>query len=186
MDIRKSNIEGNNNFVIQGDNNTITLDNSFSANLMPQNENDEKTIRLLMHNMNVYLMDNYFQRGPQRINTKIITIYDLWNAIINSSTFCIYNQELNSAVRIFFEAWSDIVTRGSIYYSLSSTPTDYVFGGGNAEFDMFNNSEEERFFNEVLNKWGQIYDKYRDMIQCIKKYYVIDFNDIDGNLFVYP
>ena len=58
MDIRKSNIEGNNNFVIQGDNNTITLDNSFSANLMPQNESDEKTIRLLMHNMNVYLITN--------------------------------------------------------------------------------------------------------------------------------
>lgn len=184
MDIRKNNIEGNNNIVIQGDNNNISLWTIVSSDSTPHNVNNEKNVRLLMQHMNVYLMDDYFQREPQRVNTKIIVIHDLWNAIINSSTYCIYNQELDSAIRDFFDIWSDIISRGYVYYSPSNTPTDYVFGGGKAEFDLFNNHDEECFFKEMLHKWKLIYDKYKIMIQCIKQHYVIDFNDIVKELTV--
>ena len=185
MGIRNNNIKGDNNIVIQGDNNNISLGTIVSANSTLQDENDEKNVRWLMQNMNVYLMDNYFQRGPQRVNTKIIVIHDSWSAIINSSTYCVYNQELDFAIRDFFDIWSDIISRGYVYYSPSDTPTDYVFGGGKAEFDMFNSNDEERFFGEMLHKWGQIYDKYNKMMQCIKQYYVIDFDDIVDELKAY-
>lgn len=63
-----------------------------------QLKNDEKYVRLLMHYMNVFVMQKYFERGPARIEHRVVDIFDFWTGIINSPDFKIYDTELNDAI----------------------------------------------------------------------------------------
>lgn len=147
-----------------------------------QIKNDEKYIRLLMHNTNVYLIEQYFERGPQRIDTRVVLMRDIWYNIINSPDFIIYDKELSKAITGFFDPWNKIIVEGQTFYFTSNTPGDYVFGGGGAQFDMFRNSEESAFFDKLIFVWNELYQNFRAMIDFVKTRYVIDFEDIDDSL----
>lgn len=177
-----------NRFDILGGNNMIApnatqvVQNIYYANtndVEARHSSDERTILHLMRYMNVLLMDSYFERGPARIDKKVITIHDAWNEILSSSTFVIYDEELRVRVKEFFTAWHALIAIGSMHYFFSNNGMDFVFGvGGGAEFDAFKNDEEEQCFDELLKRWHPLFLLFTSMMDCIKQRYVIDFSDV--------
>lgn len=137
---------------------------------------DETIVRKLMRSMNMDMMESYFSIGPSRVKGQVFDIYNAWNNIINSSTFCIFDKELKQAIMTFYFTWDEIIRKGIPYYSPSHIAGDFVFG--HAEFDMFDSPEQEQCFDEIMLKWNSTALKFRDMMQFIKERYVIDWNDV--------
>ena len=139
-------------------------------------DSDEATVRKLMRYMNADLMDAYFRIGPARVKGKVFDIHDAWDGIIHASTFCIYDKKLRDTILKFYFAWDKIIQKGIPYYSPSRTPGDFVYG--QAEFDMFDSPEQEQCFNEIMQKWYGTALQFRDMMECIKHKYIIDWEDV--------
>lgn len=139
-------------------------------------ERDETTIRNLMRHMNVPLMDDYFGRGPARVKSKIFDMHDAWNVIINDSTFIIYNRRLSNLVHDFFDTWHSMVLNSLAHYEDSNTPGDVVFG--QAEFDLFRNQQQMCDFDNLICGWETLNVKFTAMIDCIKRKYIIDWEDV--------
>lgn len=158
------------------------LNNKLKSMTEAQKKNDEKYVKLLMHYMNVFVMQEYFERGPQRIDHRVVDIYDYWARIINSPDFKIYDAELLGAIKRFFESWNSLMKSAGLYYSQSNTPTDYVFAEGRAEFEMLRTKDEEDFFDDLVAKFPTWFKLFTEMLEAIKDRYVIDFDDIDETL----
>ena len=139
---------------------------------------DEKTVRHLMRYMNVLLMDAYFDRGPARVDLRILSIHDACYEIITSSSFVLYDENLRSKVNRFFDSWNNLLLLGSKYYSASNNGQDVVFGEGHAEFDTFKDRDEEDCFDEIMGRWNAVADLFKAMMDCIKQKYVIDYGDV--------
>jgi len=136
---------------------------------IPEEYKGERWLFELLKNFSFYLMDGYFDRMPCRFDTRVITMFDSWNGIINSSVYHINNEELRQRINEFYQPWKDICEFGWKYYSTSSNGTDYVFYG--AEFDVFKDHEYEMAFERVKNMIVTLYPKYKAFVEFLDNNY---------------
>ena len=129
----------------------------------------ERWLFELLKHFSFYLMDDYFYRMPCRFDTRVITMFDFWNGIINSSVYHINNEELRQRINEFYQPWKNICEFGGKYYSPSNNGTDYVFYG--AEFDMFNDPEKEMAFERVKDMIVALYPKYKAFVEFLDNNY---------------
>ena len=52
-------------------------------------------------------MDDYFERMPCRFDVRVITMFDSWDRIINSSVYYIDNDKLKEWLNDFYQSWKD-------------------------------------------------------------------------------
>lgn len=170
------NINGGNNVIAP---NATTVEQHFhivAGSTKAKISSDEKTVRHLMKYMNVRLMDAYFDRGPARVDIRILSIHDACHEIMASSSFVIYDEDLRRKINHFFDSWNTLLLLGSKYYFASNNGRDVVFG--HAEFDMFKDRDEEDCFDEIMGRWDTVTDLFKAMMDCIKQKYVIDYSDV--------
>lgn len=122
-----------------------------------QKENDEKTVRQLMHYMNVDVMREYFRNGPCRIDHRVVDIAEFWSGITKSPRYVIYDKVLKKSIGDFFELWEKMIDTGACFYFMSNNGFQYVFGTRQPVFNGFGTPNEENAFKYLTSKWGNAF-----------------------------
>ena len=137
---------------------------------------NEKWLKELLEHFNVYLMDQYFQDMPERVRADLLTSYDCWSGIINSSAFIIHDAELLRLIQQFHQQWGKIVSFGCKYYFTSPNPQYYRFE--QYQLDTFRTSEAQEAFEQIAQMVLQLQPVYKTLIDYIKEHYPdIDFDE---------
>lgn len=138
-----------------------------------------KWLNELFTHINVHHINEYLQNGSVRIRTDVITWHDFWSGIISTPPFVLYDTQLDSYVREFYTAWTEIVEFGSKYYSLDEQDCRYYkfFGYKSDEFDTL---QDEQAFDEIVDKICGLRPKFDKMIDYVKRNYLLDLDALSS------
>lgn len=134
---------------------------------------DNQTVLNLFTYFSTDLMDNYLHQNPGNIDSRIVLICDYWDAMINASSFKIYNPMTDKAIRDFYEPFSRLIHEGGMYYGPHDiNPQMYHFFG--YEHDAFISREKEKKFYEFADRISQLQPLYKIMMDHIKNEYPLN------------
>lgn len=142
-------------------------------------DNDIKWLTTLFSNFSIYRVEKYLDNSPEQVEDIIFESHDIWNKIINSMTFRLYQPELKELVLDFYSTWHEIVKKGLNYYGPSKVPNYFTFYGYAA--DMFKTSEHEKVFFEICKKMDDMKQTLSKLVEYVKDHYEIDFDTLSRN-----
>lgn len=141
---------------------------------------DKQTLTNLFSYFSTNVMDNYLRQEPTDIDTRVTTIKDYWDIIINASSFVIYNAETDRLIRDFYNPFAAIISDGGMDYGPNEmNPHLYRFWG--YKHDSFTTTEREKKYYEYVNRIRKLAPLYTAMIDHIKKVYKLDLASLSGN-----
>lgn len=139
-------------------------------------DNDVKWLTTLFSNFSIYRMEKYLGNSPEQVEDIIFESHDIWNKIITSMAFRLYQPELKGLVLDFYTTWHEIVQKGLNYYGPSKVPNYFTFYGYAA--DMFKTSEHEKTFFEIYKQMDDMKQKLLKLIEYVKEHYEIDLDTL--------
>ena len=137
-------------------------------------DNDVKWLTTLFSNFSIYRVEKYLDSSPEQVEDIIFESHDIWNKIINSMAFRLYQPELKSLVLDFYSTWHEIVKMGLNYYGPSKAPNYFTFYGYAA--DMFQSQEHEKTFFGICKKMDEMKQRLSTLVEYIKDHYEIDLD----------
>lgn len=141
---------------------------------------DIQTVINLFTYFSTNVMDNYLRHEPTDIETRVVSIKDYWDAIINASSFIIYNAETDRLIRDFYNPFAAIISDGGMDYGPNEMkPHYYRFWG--YERDTFTTYEREKKYYEYVKRIQELAPLYYAMIDHIKKVYKLDLASLSEN-----
>ncbi len=139
-------------------------------------DNDIKWLTTLFSNFSIYRVEKYLDNSPEQVEDIIFESHDIWNKIINSMAFRLYQPELKELVLDFYTTWHEIVKKGLSYYGPSKVPNYFTFYGYAA--DMFKTREHEKAFSEICKQMDDMKQKLSKLVEYVKDHYEIDFDTL--------
>lgn len=133
---------------------------------------DRKIIEKLIGNFSFPLMDSLLTEYPNVIDERVFISLDIWNAIIDSSTFRIYDPKLNDLIRSFHTKWKESAQVGYKFYSTMPGQRRVKFEG--LKGDLFVNDDAETAFNRII----EIHQSMQPLLRELA-IYVMDNFEID-------
>ena len=139
-------------------------------------DNDIKWLTTLFSNFSIYRIEKYLDNSPEQVEDIIFESHDIWNKIINSMAFRLYQPELKQLVFDFYSTWDGIVKKGLSYYGPSKVPNYFTFFGYAA--DSFRTPEHEKTFFEICKQMDDMKQKLSQLVEYVKDHYEIDFDTL--------
>lgn len=137
-------------------------------------DNDVKWLTTLFSNFSIYRMEQYLDSSPEQVEDIVFESHDIWNKIINSMAFKLYQSELRGLVMDFYSIWEEIVKLGLSYYGPSNVPNYFKFWGYTA--DEFKTPEHAKVFSSICDKMDEMKQKLIKLVDYIKDNYEIDLD----------
>lgn len=137
-------------------------------------QSDKKWLTTLLSNFSFYLMQEYTENSPVSVKVKIFESHDIWNSIITSPTFILYDPELKRLVLELYNEWHAIVKKGATYYYTTNNPNLFHFEGYCG--DIFQTPECEHAFNDICKALNHLHIKLYAFSNYIKLHYEIDID----------
>lgn len=141
-----------------------------------RHDNDVKWLTTLFSNFSIYRVEKYLDNSPEQVEDIIFESHDIWNKIISSMAFRLYQPELKELVLDFYSTWHEIVKKGLNYYGPSKVPNYFTFYGYAA--DMFKTLEHEKVFFEICKQMDEMKQKLSILVEYVKNNYEIDFDTL--------
>ena len=139
-------------------------------------DNDLKWLTTLFSNFSIYRIEKYLDKSPEQVEDIIFESHDIWNKIINSMAFRLYQPELKELVMDFYSIWDEIVKKGVNYYGPSKAPNYFTFYGYAA--DMFRTPDHEKAFFDICSLMDDMKKKLSKLVEYVKDNYEIDFDTL--------
>lgn len=108
---------------------------------------------------------------------------DIWNSIIGSSTFRIYDPKLNELILTFHNKWVESERIGYKYYSTIPGQNKVRFYG--LQNDSFVNEEAEIAFNKIIEIHQEMLPILKDMASYIMDNFEIDLDESSNRFIEY-
>lgn len=137
-------------------------------------QRDNETVELLFNNFSCNIMDDYFREAPLRIPMDLVTSSDMWDGIMFSSTFIIYDDELRNRFEAFSKLWLHIMEYGGKYYVSKPDSQYYHFAG--LQHDRFVSGEDEQAYQRIKNEVLALQPLYKSFIDYVKQHYPINLS----------
>lgn len=142
---------------------------------------DRKIVEKLFYNFSFPLMDTFLTDYPMQADLRVFMSLDIWNSIIGSSTFRIYDPKLNELILSFHDKWAESERIGYQYYSTIPGQNKVRFYG--LQNDSFVNEEAEIAFNRIIEIHQEMLPILKDMASYIMDNFEIDL-DGSSNRFI--
>ena len=139
-------------------------------------DNDIKWLTTLFSNFSIYRVEKYLDNSPEQVEDIIFESHDIWNKIINSMAFRLYQPELKELVLDFYSTWDEIVKKGLSYYGPSKVANYFSFYGYTA--DVFKTPEHEKIFFGICQQMDSMKQKLCKLVEYVKDNYEIDLDKL--------
>ncbi len=136
---------------------------------------DRKWLDRLLGSFSFDLMDSYVQNPPDRVDERIFISIDIWNALIGSATFRIYDPQLRRLISDFHGLWHKAEIIGLPYYS-SETRTHMVRFHA-LQHDTFTSDKAEDAYNQLSEIRVQMQPLLRELATYIMDNFEIDVEE---------
>lgn len=136
---------------------------------------DRKIIEKLIGNFSFPLMDSLLKEYPNVIDERVFISLDIWNAIIDSSTFRIYDPKLNDLIRSFHTKWRESAQVGYKFYSTIPGQRRVKFEG--LRGDLFVSDEAEAAFNKIIKIHQSMQPLLKDLATYVMDNFEIDIEE---------
>lgn len=133
---------------------------------------DRKWLDRLLGGFSFYLMDEYVCGSPDSVDERVFISIDIWNSLIGSSTFRIYDPTLRRIITEFHKLWLEAEKTGLPYYS--SVPGSHMIHFHGLQHDLFTSDKAE----EAFNKLSDLRIKMRPLLHELATY-IMDNFEID-------
>ena len=110
---------------------------------------DRKWLDRLLGGFSFYLMDEYVYGSPDSVDERVFISIDIWNSLIRSSTFRIYDPTLRRIITEFHKLWLEAEKIGLPYYS--SVPGSHMIHFHGLQNDLFTSDKAEEAFNKLCD-----------------------------------
>lgn len=130
-------------------------------------EKDVENLRELLSNIHFPTFDSFLHYLPNRIIDKIFFFYYGVQEIVESSSFHIYDQDLNGKIFDFVSTWEKTLNHSSIFITDSSgNHLLYV------PFDTFQNRKDEEEFGILVDETLALKKNFEILIKNIRENYL--------------
>lgn len=154
-----------------------SLANSLSDSF--KRDNDIKWMNDLFGHFSFNLMQEYIDKGPEYIDSRIPISYDIWRSILNTYTFVIYDEALLSHILHFYSFWDKIMSDNWKYYELSKgNPNLYHFYG--LSFDVFESEDAEKKFRDTICIMKDLDLALKQLAEYVTQNYEINLNKLSA------
>ncbi len=136
---------------------------------------DRKWINRLLGNFSFELMDQYMSETPLWVDERVFISIDMWNSIINSSAFRIYDPTLFRLITGFHNLWHEAEMVGLSYYTLEPNTHKVRFHG--LVHDVFVSDDAERAFNKLSELRLKMQPILRELATYIQDNFEIDIEE---------
>lgn len=144
---------------------------------------DRKIVEKLFYNFSFPLMDTFITEYPTQADLRVFMSLDIWNSIIGSSTFRIYDPKLNELILTFHNKWVESERIGYKYYSTITGQNKVRFYG--LQNDSFVNEEAEIAFNKIIEIHQEMLPILKDMASYIMDNFEIDLDESSNRFIEY-
>lgn len=135
-------------------------------------QQDRKWLDRLLGNFSFRVMDQFVSESPIYVDERVFISIDIWNAMINSSTFRIYDPELSQIITDFHNLWHEATVAGYKFYSSLPNAARMYFHG--LQNDIFVSQEAENTYNKLVDIRLKMQPLLRKMASYIQDHFEID------------
>ena len=181
----------NNQGGIIGNNNTIK--NGFSAtetiqiaqiiagkDADPSFDADKKTVEKLFSHFNTKLFNNFISgQNLVYLDNRIFDMHEYWYKAYNPIEPIFNDDQTALVLKDFYVAFNALIAKCTSAYDTSANPSlSHIHG---LVCDVFDNPEDEKKFDEIVEDVNAITPIYEKMIRFIVKKYKIDLDELSVN-----
>ncbi|MDE5608535.1 MAG: toll/interleukin-1 receptor domain-containing protein [Muribaculaceae bacterium] len=136
---------------------------------------DRKWLNRLLGNFSFELMDQYISDTPLWVDERVFISIDMWNSIINSSAFRIYDPKLLRLITDFHKLWHEAEIVGLSYYTLEPNTNKVRFHG--LAHDVFVSDDAEKAFHKLRELRLNMQPILRELATYIQDNFEIDIEE---------
>ncbi len=136
---------------------------------------DRKWLDRLLGGFSFYLMDDYVSGYPDGVDERVFISIDIWNSLIGSSTFRIYDPTLRRLITDFHKLWHEAEIIGLPYYSSSPGSRMVRFHG--LQNDLFISDDAEKAFHKLCDLRIKMQPLLRELATYIMDNFEIDVEE---------
>lgn len=136
---------------------------------------DIKWLNRLLGNFSFELMDQYMSDTPLWVDERVFISIDMWNSIINSSAFRIYDPTLLQLITDFHKLWHEAEMVGLSYYTSEPNTNKVRFHG--LVHDVFVSDDAEKAFNKLSELRIKMQPILRELATYIQDNFEIDIEE---------
>lgn len=136
---------------------------------------DRKIVEKLFYNFSFPLMDEFLSQYPTQADLRVFMSLDIWNSIIDSSTFRIYDPKLNDLILSYHRKWQESERIGYKYYSAIPGQKRVKFDG--LQNDIFVNDEAENTFNRIIEIHNEMIPIQKDISSYLMDNFELDLEE---------
>ncbi|MCM1141204.1 MAG: toll/interleukin-1 receptor domain-containing protein [Muribaculum sp.] len=144
---------------------------------------DRKIVEKLFYNFSFPLMNTFLTDYPTQADLRVFMSLDIWNSIIGSSTFRIYDPKLNELILSFHDKWVESERIGYKYYSTIPGQNEVRFYG--LQNDSFVNEDAELAFNRIIVIHQEMLPILKDMASYVMDNFEIDLDESSNRFIEY-
>lgn len=138
-----------------------------------RHERDVENIRWLLEQVHVATLDRYITRLPRVFQGEISWFWESFKAVVNDSSFYLYDTSVRKAVDDLYNDWHDTVRFGQFYHV---TKNDMIYEFGKS-WGPVKTEAEQSAWNTIEGASSRLPKDIKTLIELIRKNYVeIDIN----------
>ena len=142
-------------------------------------EKDIDTLRNLMSNVNMEVLDVFIEELPNRLLREIFYYYNSFSGIYEASAFHIYDPVLAKLVEQFKVRWQDTLNHGNMFF-----PSTSKFYSYHIPMDVFPNEQSELIYGQITKEVADLKIYLKELIVNIREnYFEVDIDALSKKAF---
>lgn len=132
-------------------------------------QRDVKNISLLLGQIHINTFDWFVEEFPAQIVDRIFFFWEGFKGILSSSTFHLYDEQLESLIKDLHRNWGEALNHGERYYSNFDQIKAYKFGSPTPEgWDK----KDNEIFKKLMELKPILSKSFKDVLTYIRANYV--------------
>lgn len=137
-------------------------------------ERDMKTLKSVLSTIHVPTFEHFIREFPEKVFDPIFDVQESFKSVVDSSSFCIYDEELSRRIDSLRNKWNDSLSYGDHYQSdCSGSYYKFCF-----PCDSSLALETRRKFDFLVNLRAELSNSLKDFIAYVQLHYIeIDIDE---------